>query len=150
MLNCAQTVMNAIAQSADLITNINPAFQELTATSQIVVEETRDAARQVEDTANILSFIRRVSDQTKLLGLNAAIEAARAGEHGRGFTVVAGEIRKLAEESNKSAAEINKMLQHFKNTIISMGEDIVREGSGKPIGFPDPSKEGLSLTALIS
>lgn len=68
-------------------------------------------------TDDILQYIRSVAETTNLLGLNAAIEAARAGEHGRGFSVVAEAIRKLAQNSKPSAAEIT-------NTLLRIREDI--------------------------
>ncbi|MDE6607463.1 MAG: methyl-accepting chemotaxis protein, partial [Lachnospiraceae bacterium] len=88
------------------------------ATSQAtgaVKEQVSSLGNKLENIVRFVDAIKEIADQTNLLSLNASIEAARAGESGRGFSVVAEEIRKLAENSGKTAEEIRKVVGEVEN-----------------------------------
>ena len=91
--------------------------------SNVMIESLNERSKEV---STILNVITAIAEQTNLLSLNAAIEAARAGEHGRGFSVVAEEVRKLAEQSQQSAKEIDAIVQRIQmeteNAVQKMAE----------------------------
>ncbi|HHV64135.1 MAG TPA: chemotaxis protein [Peptococcaceae bacterium] len=113
-----------LEDSASSVEELAASAEELAATSQESSHIAQMTAQEVNGISDILEVIRRVAQQTNLLGLNAAIEAARAGEHGRGFSVVAEEVRKLADESNKSAREIEAMLEKFKESVMRVQKNV--------------------------
>ncbi len=78
-------------------------------TNEKELSEAIEKSKSVEKINVLSEAILKITEQTNLLALNAAIEAARAGEAGKGFSVVAEEIRKLAEESNNTANEIQEI-----------------------------------------
>ncbi|MBE0450421.1 MAG: heme NO-binding domain-containing protein [Clostridia bacterium] len=79
-----------------------------------------ELSKKVKDIITIVSTVESIAEQTNLLALNASIEAARAGEMGRGFSVVAEEIRKLAEDSKNAVSTINSSLNLFTHGVNSM------------------------------
>lgn len=99
---------------------MNESRQALEAVSRAVTMLDDNSVRIEE----IVAVIRGIADQTNLLSLNAAIEAARAGEHGRGFAVVAEEVRKLAEQSEKSASEIAVLIKQMQNNTRQVVNDM--------------------------
>ncbi|QGU94847.1 hypothetical protein GOM49_06810 [Clostridium bovifaecis] len=128
------------------ITNVALGVEDITKGNNDIKEILNETVKNTENTDNVISFIKDVSKKTNLLGLNASIESARAGDAGKGFGVVASEIRKLAESSNKSIKEIETTLFKIKSNSKEIFNNIDKEINS----FLQHSMELKEITNLIS
>ncbi len=135
-----QNASKSIEETANTIVLVNSKLETEVGNVKATNEMAQELTQAVENIGAITVAMKYIASETNLLALNATIEAARAGEHGRGFSVVANEVRKLSEQSNKSTDNIrttilavqqvvNKIvpaLQRTVNEIIITQEEIER------------------------
>ena len=142
----AKTSKNDLLGANVFLKDANEAILKLTesikssASTEIeIAHKIQQLSSDTEQVKDVLLVIGDIADQTNLLALNAAIEAARAGEHGRGFAVVADEVRKLAERTQKSLIEINATINVIVQSIMDSSDQM--SSNSKEV-------EELSLTAV--
>jgi methyl-accepting chemotaxis protein len=120
---------SATIQQAKMLQDAADRMQNIDESGRETSLKASEVMSQSNDIKSVISIIADIAEQTNLLALNAAIEAARAGEHGRGFAVVADEVRKLAERTQKSLAEINANINVLTQSITDISASI-EEQSG--------------------
>jgi len=115
-----QTISDAAQKQTSKLHEASIVIETLNQSIHTNTEKVAEVVAHTEQMRQVVNVIKEIAEQTNLLALNAAIEAARAGEHGRGFAVVADEVRKLAEKTQKSLDEINISI----NTMVQSVTDI--------------------------
>ncbi|HZH59014.1 MAG TPA: methyl-accepting chemotaxis protein [Metabacillus sp.] len=121
------TIINSMDNIAESllakVQHIASHSEQLSATTEQISENTKTTVEYSSNITEVTRTIKGISDQTNLLGLNAAIEAARVGSAGAGFGVVASEVRKLSIDSKNATVRIEETLSAIKNSIAKMQED---------------------------
>lgn len=98
--------------------------EELSATAEEILSNTKKAVEDSGNVTEVAGYIKEISEQTNLLGLNAAIEAARVGEAGAGFGVVATEIRKMSTGTKEATGRIEQSLHAVRQSVYNMEQEI--------------------------
>lgn len=138
MLLSSEDVAQLVEEGASLMEDVNGQMTVISSAIGQSAEIMNGMANYSEEIRRVTSLITDIAEQTNLLALNAAIEAARAGEHGKGFAVVAEEVRKLAEQSKRSAGEIGNMIDRMIGNV-AQAVSSTKDGSRRV-------EEGLVVT----
>ncbi|MFP9130612.1 methyl-accepting chemotaxis protein [Niallia sp. BSM11] len=117
----AESFSAIVEETAAPIEEISTSVSQLSEQVTEVSSQISQVSNSAEEIGNISTVVKGISDQSNLLGLNAAIEAARAGDSGKGFSVVANEIRKLATNSKDNVGQINDITKTIQNLIKDLG-----------------------------
>lgn len=112
--------INSVKEEERILVNTRSNMNELIGFYKNLLDVTESLSISSGEIHNIISYIEDIANKTNLLSLNASIEAARAGEAGRGFSVVASEIKKLAEQSKEFSSNINNRLQTMEEGIENL------------------------------
>lgn len=126
------------------INALKAVFQETVDSTENVSSQVQALSVSSQTIETIVGTIKGISNQTNLLALNASIEAARAGEAGRGFSVVAEEIRKLAEQSSASAEEINAIIDEIVKIVNTTNDTVL-----STIRSVDRAKSNIDETVAV-
>ncbi|MGX4585915.1 methyl-accepting chemotaxis protein [Paenibacillus chitinolyticus] len=120
LFEMAESFSAIVEQTTASIGDISRSVSNLTDRVTDVTHQMQDVSSSAQQIGKISAVVKEISDQSNMLGLNAAIEAARAGEVGRGFSVVADEIRKLATSSKENVDQINGITKNIQELLLRL------------------------------
>ncbi|SHJ06028.1 methyl-accepting chemotaxis protein [Desulfosporosinus lacus] len=117
LLITGQEILESVVTISSSAHNLSAATEELAATLRSMDSEIEQVNKEMRRTNELTQEIKKISKQSKILGINAAIEASRAGEHGRGFSIVSEEVRKLATDTDSSTQAIERNVQEVQSSV---------------------------------
>ncbi|KEH89452.1 MULTISPECIES: methyl-accepting chemotaxis protein [Clostridium] len=141
MMKASEEVRNVSDEGKSLLKNLEGTFNEGKEANLEVIREVKNLGDKSKEIEEITEVIKGITEQTKLLALNASIEAARAGEAGKGFAVVAEEVTKLAEQSSNSAIKIKNVIDDIKSSMIEVFNKL-----DNAIKFSSKTGEDINVT----
>ena len=146
----ANKTLSSTAQSSEQINELSHTLQENHQLTNEFQDQLTELYSKINGINTLVDSIKDIADQTNLLALNAAIEAARAGEHGRGFAVVADEVRKLADNTNKAADQVQlemRLIMGISNDVVERQEGML-QGIGNSVALTEKTVSILDELAL--
>lgn len=123
----SERMVHDLKQSTDVVQSLVDGMHRLVQQNEESIQAVKRLEKNAAEIGDISKVVGEIAEQTNLLALNASIEAARAGEHGRGFSVVAEEVRKLADQSAQAVMAINGHIEEMQNQVKQVVERIERQ-----------------------
>jgi hypothetical protein len=148
--NTSEELMSSLQETSATVSSVTNGAQKLSEYLSIIIKKTRLTEKNISESNKFIDLIKNISKESNLLSLNASIEAARAGEDGKGFSVVASEMKKLAQMSSDFSKKISNLLLEMSNNIgeiISAIRDIGKVASGQALSMEELSTTVEQITS---
>ncbi len=149
VVDVAELTLNNSRKGVDAMRQLQQRMGDIQADSRQSLEEIMDLGTKSKEISKVMDLINTLADQTKLIAFNAALEASSAGDSGKRFSVVAGEIRRLADSVTDSTREIEQRIQEIQDSISRLVITSEKGAASIQAGMHDSSSTADSLNALL-
>lgn len=150
LAQASREARDQVRSGGDRVQQVATEMVELSAVVSAAAEEFASLRQQVGRIEEIVAIIRNIAGQTNLLALNAAIEAARAGEQGRGFSVVADEVRELAENTGSATLNVSEIIARIGDSIDRLDRSLEQTRVGTADGMTRANEAAAVLSHIAA